>query len=1332
MARGEGGQATTSLARTWRTRLCSFALLFLLSLEPFAVGMLEASLHASPSLRRAKLDVANHLGARSNIIAFQETHGEAADWRHGLLPNFLKLISPHPTSRGKAGVITAINMQYLAGRDYDWNHICPGRIARLRLPGLRDPEAITSIYNIHLEGENNCHQEQLQMIVTLKRALWDDESDLILLTGDFNFALCNADDTDPTSASRSSMHSRLAREFAEALPQHTAVNPDGYTYLTHHTGLDRCYLNLPVEVLDMHGIECTSLPYASFFAKTRPSDHLPIIMRAHHRPRPQVVPIPRAHGLSGEWKEKVLDELQRASFDEINCMHAATLLPILMRRASLAFRHSTQMIDPANDELCLYYASRCLRCLVKGDATAAWHIVSRAPHWHFKHLSETSLMDRLAKLVHTLCLRVWIARTHASCDDGVLAGGASETRQNLSAKVQRWSSVLAAWRGGTKQCRHRALLVNEVPVEDPRCIAHALTDEWRTVIEEPPAPAIAHALDAFLALAPVVEWPPQPIVDASEIAKLLQRCPASAPGPNGVHYLHLACMGRPVAEHLADLANMCFEYGRWSPENKHAYLVPIPKTKAEEPWVPAATRPISLANTSGKILMRILAGSLYSALSSVITPRQHGFLPGRQIAQCIVELESACLRRAPTHPGAAAIFLDIRRAFDSLSLEFLFALLAKTRAPEWIVRALRACYSDATMSFLVQGVEGPYMQSAKGLRQGCPASAILFVFCMDPLLRWLERISSPSPTVIGYADDLALVISDVSGEQGVGLSLFITLLPMATAMHINFSKTVVVPLHRDGVGHSLSTLALHLDSWRMAAEEQCALYLGVWVGHTAHAGRFGSIIGKMEDRVAKIEFLRLGMPASIGLARIVVWAVAHHTLHLYMPDEAFARSFQALYRYLVKGLSNWLPYATAVHLRQLGWKVAPPSLSGLSMRLRLFTLIRLGHLDLPSLWAQMREEHLHDDARLLSLSSAWLEHSSIASLLDIERRAILGNLVVRRRGQLVVRSRLREVMHTRVAMEKLLYQWLSDQGNPLADGRGIIQTWLARRITWNTEWDSNRCLLRIMALLVRTSRLCPLRVANAVLRVVARGIVLATREGGECSCILSRSCGGAHSHDHYVSSVCWATPRIMKRYAAVLPLSQSMIRNSLDDDGIKRIGVICYHLVRALNVTRNMYREERSRAPVEHSLMYAWFSLGMLARSLFCLSFSLSLFPFFFSLSLLVRVRVFVCVAACVRCVCCACVAFVCVCVPAACLCVCVCVCACGVVCALRCCLCVCVCVCVCFVLCVRFALAFVCVSALPACLCLSLSLSLFSLLLSLLLSFFLSSPFGPLATLMF
>ena len=102
------------------------------------------------------------------------------------MPDFYKFVSPHPDTKGKGGVIVGVKQSFLDARppQRDWDHTHHGRVARLRLPSAIISEAIVSIYVVHLEGEQDMHQEQISLIAELKRVLWDDESDLIVVIGD--------------------------------------------------------------------------------------------------------------------------------------------------------------------------------------------------------------------------------------------------------------------------------------------------------------------------------------------------------------------------------------------------------------------------------------------------------------------------------------------------------------------------------------------------------------------------------------------------------------------------------------------------------------------------------------------------------------------------------------------------------------------------------------------------------------------------------------------------------------------------------------------------------------------------------------------------------------------------------------------------------------------------------------------------------------------------------------------------------------------------------------------------------------------------------------------
>ncbi|KAL6128598.1 hypothetical protein ACLB2K_071953 [Fragaria x ananassa] len=182
------------------------------------------------------------------------------------------------------------------------------------------------------------------------------------------------------------------------------------------------------------------------------------------------------------------------------------------------------------------------------------------------------------------------------------------------------------------------------------------------------------------------------------------------------------------------------------------------------------------ATVGADIIPKILSLRLASIASRIISPQQHAFVPGRNIADCIITT-SKCINLLDSkcHGGNVAIKMDITKAFDTLSWDFILHVLEAFDFHPTFVSWVRAILHSAKLSLLVNERVVGYFSCGRGVRQGDPLSLLLFCLAEEVLSRGisellnngrLKPISSPqrvvAPSHVLFADD---VIVFCQGDQ---------------------------------------------------------------------------------------------------------------------------------------------------------------------------------------------------------------------------------------------------------------------------------------------------------------------------------------------------------------------------------------------------------------------------------------------------------------------------------------------------------------------------------------------------------------------------------------
>lgn len=157
--------------------------------------------------------------------------------------------------------------------------------------------------------------------------------------------------------------------------------------------------------------------------------------------------------------------------------------------------------------------------------------------------------------------------------------------------------------------------------------------------------------------------------------------------------------------------------------------------KVDVPEKPVNFRPISLCNVSYKIITKIISNRLKEVMKEAIGPNQSSFVLGRQITDNILIYQETLntMRKKKGNKGFMVVEIDLEKAYDRLSWDFIRDTLRKVGMEDVWTRNIMACVESARLSLIWEGEKSSYFEPGRGIRQGDSISPYLFVLCIERL-----------------------------------------------------------------------------------------------------------------------------------------------------------------------------------------------------------------------------------------------------------------------------------------------------------------------------------------------------------------------------------------------------------------------------------------------------------------------------------------------------------------------------------------------------------------------------------------------------------------------
>ena len=183
---------------------------------------------------------------------------------------------------------------------------------------------------------------------------------------------------------------------------------------------------------------------------------------------------------------------------------------------------------------------------------------------------------------------------------------------------------------------------------------------------------------------------------------------------------------------------------------------------------PGQFRPITVSAIISRLFHRILASRLESLVP--LSPRQKAFRRGDGLQDNVMILRSLIKDRCNKNRPVSLAFIDVAKAFDSVSHESLILAAERVGVPSILLDYCRNLYCGGTTSLKYGRSQSSRVISARrGVRQGDPLSPILFNFLMDWVLSALDdnlglAINDNTRVChLAFADDLVLLSESVDG-----------------------------------------------------------------------------------------------------------------------------------------------------------------------------------------------------------------------------------------------------------------------------------------------------------------------------------------------------------------------------------------------------------------------------------------------------------------------------------------------------------------------------------------------------------------------------------------
>jgi hypothetical protein len=344
-------------------------------------------------------------------------------------------------------------------------------------------------------------------------------------------------------------------------------------------------------------------------------------------------------------------------------------------------------------------------------------------------------------------------------------------------------------------------------------VTKGITKFYKNLYKESPRDLLLTEDDTFYENCPTLSDDNRKILEEEislkDLHEALLTCKDSAPGPDGIPY----SIYKKYWKICAPIIHKSWKYslliGQLPPSHLESVITILPKEGKNlndiKNW-----RPITLSNCDSKIITKAIALKTSKVLETIIDSHQTAYVPGRSISDNLRSnffYKNYCCKN---DIDSVLISLDAKKAFDSVNHEYIKETLKAYGFGQNYIKTFETLYKDITARILINGFTSEKIKIERGVKQGDALSCALFIICIDPLLRNINKnnqieevkirhrnkeIKSVSLKGAAYADDISIICrKTIKSIQAVFTEY--ERLTRKSGLELNADKTEILILNK--------------------------------------------------------------------------------------------------------------------------------------------------------------------------------------------------------------------------------------------------------------------------------------------------------------------------------------------------------------------------------------------------------------------------------------------------------------------------------------------------------------------------------------------------------